>query len=265
MRQAKESPIIQFATKLRNCIETQEFIDLKEIVKEECSEEIECFTDKEKFIKSYYNDEDWYKEKKILASYTNNSVDDFNRLIRNQYWKEKGTSLLRIDGYLSGDMIRFKENLKSDSFAQNYAHTLFSNGEEVMIDKVESITLKQIGLKFWKCTVIGHSQNEFFRVINPDSIIAYNNLLLKFANSAKDSRFPYNKLYWQKYFSLRNAFAKVQYIFASTIHKLQGSTYDIVHIDLASLLNNNQMSDDLKYRLAYVAVTRARKKVKILY
>ena len=102
-------------------------------------------------------------------------------------------------------------------------------------------------------------------MINPDSIVAYNNLLLKFTNHAKNSRYPYNKRYWRKYFYLRDAFAKVQYIFASTIHKLQGSTYDTVHIDLASLLNNKQMSDDLKYRLAYVAVTRARKKVKILY
>lgn len=265
MRQAKESPIIQIATKLRKCIETQEFMDLKEIVKEECSEEIECFIDKKKFIESYYSDENWYKENKILASYTNNEVDDFNTLIRDQYWKEKGTSLLKIDSYLSGDMIRFKENLSSDGLFQKSERTLFHNGEEVMINIVKYIYHQETKLKFWKCTVLGRSQNKFFRVIDPDSIITYNKLLLKFANCAKDNRYPYNKLSWKKYFSLKNAFAKVQYIFASTIHKLQGSTYDTVHIDLASLLNNKQMSDDLKYRLAYVAITRARKKVKILY
>jgi exodeoxyribonuclease-5 len=52
---------------------------------------------------------------------------------------------------------------------------------------------------------------------------------------------------------------------ASTIHKLQGSTYETLYFDLASLLNNQQISRDFLYRLVYVAVTRGKKKIKILY
>ncbi len=46
--------------------------------------------------------------------------------------------------------------------------------------------------------------------------------------------------YWKKYFRLKDAYANVQYIFASTIHKLQGSTYDTVYIDLSFINNNNK-------------------------
>lgn len=58
-------------------------------------------------------------------------------------------------------------------------------------------------------------------------------------------------------------FAEIQYIHSSTIHKLQGSTYDTTYIDIFSLINHPYMSDDEKYRLTYVAVTRARYDIKI--
>ena len=101
---------------------------------------------------------------------------------------------------------------------------LFQNGEEVMLDNVELFNVEQYNLSFWKCIVSGQSEN--------------------------------------KYFKLRDAFADIQYVFASTIHKLQGSTYNTDYIDLASLINNSRIPVDLKYRLAYVAITRARKQIK---
>ena len=186
-------------------------------------------------------------------------------LIRNRFWEERGLYPSSRTEFLSGDIIRFKSNLSAGSFFRTTSRTLFFNGEEVLLDNVEYISHSSTGLKFYKCTVAGRRKHEFFRVIDSDNIVIYNNLLLSYANRAKGARFPYNKKYWRDYFKLKGAFAEVQYIFASTIHKLQGSTYDTAYIDLASLLDNKQLSDDQKYRLAYVAVTRARKNIKILY
>lgn len=55
----------------------------------------------------------------------------------------------------------------------------------------------------------------------------------------------------------------MQYIHASTIHKLQGSTYNVSYVDLFFLCNNSYINSDKKYRLAYVAATRARENVKV--
>ena len=58
-------------------------------------------------------------------------------------------------------------------------------------------------------------------------------------------------------------FANVQYIYSSTIHKLQGSTYETCYVNVYDLITNDFMSLDEKYRLLYVAITRASKDIKI--
>ena len=81
--------------------------------------------------------------------------------------------------------------------------------------------------------------------------------------TAKKAQHPRKKELWQTYYAVRDMFADVQYVHASTIHKLQGSTHDVAYIDLFSLSDNRYMSDEEKYRLTYVAITRASKDIKI--
>lgn len=133
-----------------------------------------------------------------------------------------------------------------------------------MIKSVELIRDRAKKLEFWRCTAVDRKDRDFFRVIDPNSELRLNRLLQRYVDLAKNAKPPYHKGYWKSYFKLKNSFADVQYVYASTIHKLQGSTYDTAYIDLASLLNNKNLSCDLVFRLAYVAVTRARNCVKIL-
>ena len=58
-------------------------------------------------------------------------------------------------------------------------------------------------------------------------------------------------------------FADVQYVYSLAIHKLQGSTRDVAYVDLFSLSDNRYMSDEEKYRLTYVSITRASQDIKI--
>ena len=263
VRQAKDSNIIKLATEFRNRIESQDFINIQDIITGDFGEEVKLFTIKEKFIKSFYKNKDWYKEDKILASFTNKDVDTFNALVRNQFWKERGVS--NPSHFLPNDMLRFKSALIVEGSSQFSNSTLFQNGEEVLLYKAEFIDHQKSNLKFWKCTVVGRNEKDFFRVIDPDSIAIYNDKLALCIHLAKTASYTYARGYWKDYFQLKSAFADVQYIFASTIHKLQGSTYDTAYIDLASLINNKQISDDMKYRLAYVAITRAKNNIKIFY
>lgn len=92
----------------------------------------------------------------------------------------------------------------------------------------------------------------------------FNDILNDYACFARTSNYPYNSEWWYKYFKLRDTFSDIQYVFASTIHKLQGSTYETAYIDLSSLIDNRNISKDLLFRLVYVAITRAKKCVKIL-
>ena len=73
-------------------------------------------------------------------------------------------------------------------------------------------------------------------------------------------------LWWAIVGDQFQAFIKFNY--ASTIHKLQGSTYETVFIDIRKMMNLYKYSDkaspEFLYRLLYVAVTRASRDIVIL-
>jgi len=259
VRQAKDSYIIKIATELRKRIASQNFINLKQFFKENYTNQIEFFHNQDEFIADFYKNKNWHKEDKILGSHTNNSVDAFNRIIRAQFWREKGN--LTPPTLLPGDMLRFLDSYSASNI------NLYHNGQIVTLEQAELSYHDSLEIEYWKCKVVGANTQQVFRVVDPKSQLVFNDKLKNLIHLAKQAQ--KNKLgmqakqYWEAYFYTRDMFAKVQYIFSSTIHKLQGSTYDDIYIDLFSLVDNPSMSDDDKYRLTYVAVTRARKNIKI--
>lgn len=64
---------------------------------------------------------------------------------------------------------------------------------------------------------------------------------------------------WKKYFEIKENWLDLRAIYASTINKAQGSTYETVFIDLADIGKNWNAIDVA--RLLYVAITRSSKKV----
>ena len=80
----------------------------------------------------------------------------------------------------------------------------------------------------------------------------------------KEKKKEEKKKLWEVFFKTREAFADVKYIYASTIHKLQGSTHEKVYIDLYSLSNMKSLDYDTIYRLMYVAISRASDDIVIL-
>jgi len=67
---------------------------------------------------------------------------------------------------------------------------------------------------------------------------------------------------WMEYFELQETFVDLRPAYASTVHKSQGSTHDIVFINLNDIGNNPTGTEVA--RLMYVAITRAVNQV-ILY
>lgn len=66
---------------------------------------------------------------------------------------------------------------------------------------------------------------------------------------------------WGPFFAIKENWADLRPIHASTVHKAQGSTYKEVFVDLADIGKNTRWRDVV--RLIYVAVTRASHKVHI--
>ncbi len=105
--------------------------------------------------------------------------------------------------------------------------------------------------------------NKPFKVIDLDSKTRFKNILDDIAKSAKSEKnYTERTKKWKFFFELKELFVDVKYTYASTIHKLQGSTYETVYIDLSEI--ENMKDKDMMFRLLYVAITRASTNIKVL-
>ena len=64
---------------------------------------------------------------------------------------------------------------------------------------------------------------------------------------------------WKKFFEVKETWLDLRAVYASSIHKSQGSTYDTVFLNLADIGKNWNATDVA--RLLYVGITRAAKQV----
>lgn len=254
VRQAKDSYIISIADKIKNMIENKSYIPVMEFFNQNFYDEITYFNNEKDFLDDFYKNEKWYLENKIIATHTNKDVDAFNRQVRQTYWNQQ--NIYELDTLRVGDWLRF-----NDSYSVNGV-TLYHNGEEIEIESVVKLYHEALQIWYWEVKAKNSRHQQKFRVVDPDYLKVYNDKLSAIANLAKRAIFPENKNFWKIFFQTRDMFANVQYIFASTMHKLQGSTYDQCYINLFDLAKNRMSLDD-KYRLIYVAITRASKDIKI--
>ncbi|MFA5455837.1 MAG: AAA family ATPase [Sulfurimonas sp.] len=265
VRQAKDSNIISLATLFRERIISGEFIPILELLQDTIAnhtEDIEFFSSKEKFVQDFYKNKQWESEDKIITTFANEDVETFNKLVRDRHWNERGVEEPPL--FLPNDRIRFKSPYDRQKSRVISNGSIFANGEEVAIRAAKVIINPNSHIKYWELEVYGRSEEDFIRVIDPQSQNDFNKMLNGFIDVAKTSSYENRKSYWKMYFDTKSQFADIQYIYASTIHKLQGSTYDTAYIDLSNIANNQNISNDFKYRLSYVAITRAKNSIKIL-
>ena len=255
VRQAEGSYIIKLANKIKNMIESKNYIPLDEFFKENIHNEIEYFHNEEAFVNHFYGKANWWDDNKILATYKNKDVDAFNRQIRNQYWMQKG--VMKAEVLRQGDSLRFL-----DAYSVNDV-SIYHNGQEIVLDYAVKKYHEKLEIYYWECKSINVKEQQIFRVVDPISEKVFNDKLHFLTNKAKRTPFPAKNEMWKLYYDVKNSYANVQYIYSSTIHKLQGSTYETCYVNIYDLITNNNMSLDEKYRLAYVAITRASKNIKI--
>ena len=255
VRQAKDSYIIKIATKLRQRIQKKQFIPLQQFFMDNYHEELTFFNNFKDFTDDFHKNELWYQEDKIIATYKNKDVDSFNHLIRAKFWQQNG--VFNPPTFLTGDTIRFKEAYSVNDIS------LYHNGQVVVLQTAYQKYHDTLNIYYWECQDIGALEQQVFRVLEPSSTKVFNDKLKAIITAAKKAQHPLKKELWVTYYAVRDMFADVQYVHSSTIHKLQGSTHDVAYIDLFSLADNRYMSDEEKYRLSYVAITRASKDIKI--
>ncbi|MCD6436000.1 MAG: AAA family ATPase [Clostridiales bacterium] len=253
VRQAKDSYIISLATKARNIIKSKKYISLEAFFDDASfRENIEFYDSQEEFNNDFCTPSNWSKKDKVIASFTNNSVDHHNRVIRVNYWEAQNYT--NIPALLKDDKLILQQ---ANIINEKVVH---QNSDIVQLSYAKKEYHDALQIDYWDCKDLS---NKPFKVIDPASKERFKILLQKLANDAKyEKNYGLRTKKWKLFFIIKETFIDVKYIYASTIHKLQGSTYDTVYIDLREI--ENMKDKDMMFRLLYVAITRASEHIKVL-
>lgn len=264
-RQAEGSPIIQFSSLCRNNIDYHlglkerpierltDFIDGSIIHKISHDEMIENYM-------SLINNQPELGLVNRILSFTNKKVDEINDEVRTRIFGENARE------YEAGEIVVMQDSYES-----------YHNSQEIMITSIRNGTVQiHAPSKFKAATPITYDTatfnvytleteslcGKFKERINVlsykerkkfDTFMSY--YARVYSNLKKDNRYA-SKAGWNWFWETKELFPSIKPIFASTIHKSQGSTYENAILDMSGIKSQMQLNPVNAWKLTYVGSTR---------
>lgn len=291
VRQDADNPISKLLKLLREDINnssTWDFLNYIAKNKQEYNDEIQGFyvCNKNEFsdiIDTCFNNEEYTRNINMfkVIAYTNNCVSYWNNYIRNSIIKEADKSIItRNDLFMSNTTI---VDIFNDIVINNSDEYIVKD----IIDTVDNIyEFKGFLIKF-QAIYGGHITNPLFIIDHRDSYTfqMYYKTLVTLINDAKNS-INDRAAKWRAYFDFKRKYliannitdistgkilfkCDIDYGFAITSHKSQGSTYKNVFIDINDMIYDKHgypytNRNDILRRL-YVACSRASNQLVLCY
>jgi len=246
VRQKEGNLIIELANTIRQYIINKQYIpNIKSIFQE--NENI-IILSSTTFLPKYmeiFKDNDNI----MIGAYTNKTVNEYNNYVR--YVIEN-----TLDYIVENEVLILQE-----PYVNSQNVLVYQNGESIEVQTCKQETDIMNGLTIWK---VKTTDRKIISILDPISYEEYNDLIDKRLQFAKQSVGKDRRNAWKEYFKLKNRYAKVKYRYASTIHKLQGSSYNNMFFDMRDIDYFYSKDPDQMLRLLYVAVTRAENNFYIL-
>lgn len=242
VRQKEGSSVIEKANLIRDYIRYGQYpASIFNLFEE--TEEIKMIMEAH-FLPTFFEDQN----KKMVGCYTNKMVDQYNNYIRYIETQE-------LEYICEQDVLVFQK-----PYANSMGEVIFQNGESVEVQSAKKVTDDMTGFVYWRC----RGNYRMFNILDPISQGAYKDKLQELVEVAKAAKGYKRSDAWKRYFKLQSRFGEVKYSFASTLHKLQGSTYESMYFDMRDLGSFYRRDPDTILRLIYVAITRTSDKLYIL-
>jgi len=212
-------------------------------------------------LKKFDEDEDT-----IIVSFSNGSVNNYNRLVREHKFKKTGDDL---EKYYKGEVLFFSNGKRKVGDDKYYS------GDKIKIQVLET---EYLDIEYIKCRHPKvENKNKCVtcnkKILHPDRINfykitdQYNNIwykpidLYKFSKVKKDYK-NYaiqckSSNTWREYYDWLNRYdAELKYSYSMTIHKSQGSEFRNVFVDRNNLIRSTSQDLLLKLHGYYTAISR---------
>lgn len=244
VRQEKDNPIIQTSMDVRESDEPKHF---RFETKLNGEQGVEVVDDREELIMKAYEafDTEEYRKQgdhaRILA-YRNDVVETYNSICRDLLYGDSGEQFIEGEWLVATDPWYGSQGQREAPVIQN--------SEEFVVKGKEPSNLYEFDT--WVLEIAPDPESDMIRhieVLNRDEIGRYEARLEELAEQAKSNG------NWDKYYDYKEHFAHVDYSYAMTTHKAQGSTFTRTFVDVDDINTCPTYSEIA--RLKYVAVTRA--------
>lgn len=216
-----------------------------------------------------------------IIAYTNENVQNWNKFVRNIIVTDADKNILTRN-----DLIMSYQNIVDD-----YLSTILNNSEEYIINEIVNYVDSQYKFKGFSIRFQaihgGKITTPMFVIDDTDRYtkLKYHEVVTEFIKDAKAASIGTRSAKWKKYFDFKRKFLllsdikdiygktlyqrDLDYGFAITSHKSQGSTYNCVFVDCIDMIyakNGVVYSDKAELlRRLYVACSRARTELILCY
>lgn len=165
--------------------------------------------------------------------------------------------------YSKGDML-----ILNSPYDLPDVNATMENSSEIQIKSIQDEDTDEFGVHTLYLetngtayTRTGNEQKDCaIQVVSRNDIGLYNQKLQELASYAKrQTNRALKKQAWSDFWEYKGRYADVDFGYAITAHKSQGSTYDIVVVDEKDIMGTTATSNQEKSELIYTALTRPRK------
>lgn len=165
--------------------------------------------------------------------------------------------------YSNGDML-----ILNSPYDLPDVNATMENSSEIQIKSIQDTDVDEFGVHTLYLetngtayTRTGNEQKDcVIQVVSRNDIGLYNQKLQELASRAKrQTNRALKKQAWGDFWEYKGRYADVDFGYAITAHKSQGSTYDIVVVDEKDIMGTTATSNQEKSELIYTALTRPRK------
>lgn len=165
--------------------------------------------------------------------------------------------------YSKGDML-----ILNSPYDLPDVNATMENSSEIQIKSIQDEDTDEFGVHTLYLetngtayTRTGNEQKDcVIQIVSRNDIGLYNQKLQELASYAKrQTNRALKKQAWSDFWEYKGRYADVDFGYAITAHKSQGSTYDIVVVDEKDIMGTTATSNQEKSELIYTALTRPRK------
>jgi exodeoxyribonuclease-5 len=185
-------------------------------------------------------------------AFTNERVRQINQAVRQARY---GNNPQRFE---RGELLIAKEPVKIDGGLEG-----LETSDEVIV-RSENICLDDNGIKcrFLQVDMGDRPLNGEIKVVHEDAEAQLKVELNKLKTNAQKVQ---NPKAWSDYYRFKEQYANLEYGYALTIHKSQGSTFQYVGVDEANINNYCRRDPEMGRALKYTAITRASQQVLVTH